>query len=513
MKISIKSKLPFLVGILIICGLKLQFCTKPNTKGYLEIDRLPNIDPDYIGSVIPPNIAPLNFKIKERAANYYVEIYTLKSNRKRIRLQTDQIVKIPHRSWRRLLFQNRGEELLIDVYFKDSDLGWQKYRTIRNRIANQKIDSHVVYRLINPGYALWWEMGIYQRNIENFDESPIFTNRVTKHNCMNCHAFCKHNPETMLFHLRGNYGGTMFVKGNKAQKINTKTDYTMSAGVYSAWHPNGRHVAFSINRIVQSFHAQKDASIHVWDNVSDLAVYDTETNVVTTSPKVSTKGLENLPEWSADGKYLYYCSGPELTKETKYNEYRYDLMRIPYSVETNQWGEVEPVLIVSKLSKSVSFPKISPDGKYLLFTMSDYGYFAIHFNSSDLYLLDLTTGAYRLLPVNSPSSESYHSWSSNGRWFVFASKRKDGLCSRLYISYIDPAGNAAKPLLLPQKDPDFYDTLIMNYNVPELIAGAVDIKRWKLIRAARGDLLQAQFDPEVDVDALSGATKVVKPEK
>jgi len=513
MKISINTKISFLIGIFFIYSLGLPFCAKPSIKGYLEIDRLPNIAPDYIGSVIPPNIAPLNFKIKERAANYYVEIYTRKSNRQRIRLRTDQIVKIPQRSWRRLLSQNRGEELLIDIYFKAPDLGWQKFHTIRNYIAKQKIDSHLVYRLINPGYILWWEMGIYQRNIENFDESPIFTNRVTKHNCMNCHSFCQHNPEIMLFHLRGDYGGTMIVKGNQAQKVNTKTDYTMSAGVYPAWHPDGRHVAFSVNRISQSFHARKDASIYVRDNVSDLVVYDTETNILTTSPEVSTKRLENLPEWSPDGKYLYFCSGPEVTQETKYNEYRYDLMRIPYNVETNQWGKVEPVLIANKQGKSVSFPKISPDGKYLLFTMSDYGYFAIHFNSSDLCLLDLTTGAYRQLPVNSPSSESYHSWSSNGRWFVFASKRQDGLCSRLYISYLDPAGNAAKPFLLPQKDPEFYDTFIMNYNVPELITGSVDISRSKLLKTALGGLLQAKFDPEVDVDGLSGATKIVKPKE
>jgi hypothetical protein len=513
MKIFIKSNLTFLIGILIICGLGLQFCTKPNIKKTLEIDRLPSIDPDYSGIVIPPNIAPLNFKIKERAADYYVEIYTPKSEHNRIHLQTGRIVKIPRSSWRHLLSRNRGQELLIDVYFKEPGLGWQKYHTIKNYIANQKIDSHVAYRLINPGYVLWWDMGIYQRNLENFNESPIFTNRVTKHNCMNCHSFCNHNPEIMLFHMRGNYGGTMFIKGNKVQKINTKTDYTMSAGVYPAWHPDGRHVAFSVNRIVQSFHAQKDASIHVWDNASDLVVYDTETNLVTTSPRVSTKRLENLPEWSPDSKYLYFCSGPEVTQETKYNEYRYDLMRISYNVETNQWGKVEPVLLASQLGKSVSFPKISPDGKYLLFTMSDFGYFAIHFNSSELYLLDLTTGAYRQLPVNSPSSESYHSWSSNGHWFVFASKRRDGLCSRLYISYLDSAGNAAKPFQLPQKDPEFYDTFIMNYNVPELIAGSVDINRWQLFKAARGEFLQAKFDPAVDVDALSGASKVANPQK
>ena len=184
-------------------------------------------------------------------------------------------------------------------------------------------------------------------------------------------------------------------------------------------------------------------------------------------------------------------------------------MRILYDVDKNQWSDVETVISAEKTGKSVSFPKISPDGKYLLFGMNDYGYFNIHFKSSDLYLLNLKTKQFRKLPVNSEHSESYHSWSSNSRWFVFASKRKDGLCSRLYFSHVDSAGNASKPFVMPQKDPAFYDTFIKNYNVPELINGPVTISYWKLMQAAYQNPLKAKFDSTVDVDALSGATKVI----
>src|SRR5665647_1707249 len=80
---------------------------------------------------------------------------------------------------------------------------------------------------------------------------------------------------------------------------------------------------------------------------------------------------------------------------------------------------------------------------------------------SDLYLMDLRTKKYqRLDAVNSNRSECWHSWSSNGRWFVFSSKRRDGLLTRPYFSYFDSQGQAHKPFLLPQKDPaDFYDSL------------------------------------------------------
>ena len=498
----------FLVVILtVFC---LQNCSKAMPEDYMEIARLPNIDPDYKNIVIPPNIAPLNFKINEEGKKFYIDIYTDSKDGKHIEIKSgNNIVTIPIKKWKTILSENQGKKIYIDIYIKDEESNWIKFRAIENKIAKEKIDSHIAYRLINLGYVLWREMGIYQRNLENFDESAIFKNRVTSENCMNCHSFATKNPGTMMFHMRGDYGGTMIVQNGRAKKINTSTDYTMSAGVYPAWHPDGNHIAFSVNQVVQQFHAQKDRSIFVWDKASDLVVYNTRTNTITTSPQVSTKRLENLPEWSPDGKYLYFCSAPEWG-DKEYYELKYDLMRIPLDVETNKWGDIEEVISSGETGKSVSFPKISPDGKYLLFCMSDYGYFSIHFPSSDLYLLDLKANNYRKLDINSKHSESFHSWSSNSRWFVFASKRKDKLCSRLYFSYVDSLGNVYKPFLMPQKDPSYHNTYIMNYNVPELIAGPVSVGRWDLIRAAHEEPLRVKFDSTVDIDALSGATKVLR---
>jgi hypothetical protein len=512
MRVFYKSINQVFFGLILII-LCLQNCANSIPRDYTTIDRLPNIDPDYTGITIPPNIAPLNFKINEEGTEFYIDIYVDTKDSESIRINSKKnIVIIPIKKWKRLISENRDKELYIDIYIKDKHNSWNKFRPIENKIAKEGIDSHVAYRLINLGYELWREMGIYQRNIENFNESAIFTNRMTEENCMNCHSFCNNNPETMMFHMRAAYGGTMLVKNGNVSKVNTGTEYTMSAGVYPAWHPDGNHIAFSVNKIYQSFHAQKDKSIYVWDKASDLVVYDIQKNTITTSPKVSTKRMENLPNWSPDGKYLYFCSGPEWLSKEQLNVSKYDLMRIFYDVETNEWGEVEPILTARETGKSISFPKISPDGKYLLFCMSDYGYFSINFPSSDLYMLDLKTKQYRKLNINSEYSESYHSWSSNSRWFVFASKRKDGLCSRLYFSYVDTLGNVYKPFLMPQKDPTFYDTYIMNYNIPELINGPVTVSHWKLMQVALKAPMNANFDSTIDIDALSGATKIVKKE-
>ena len=93
---------------------------------------------------------------------------------------------------------------------------------------------------------------------------------------------------------------------------------------------------------------------------------------------------------------------------------------------------------------------------------------------------------YRRLETNSDKSESWHSWSSNGRWIAFSSKRQSGVFTRTYISYIDRQGRSNSPLLLPQKDPAYYDSCLWTYSVPELIQEPVVVKKEKLGSVVRG---------------------------
>ena len=108
------------------------------------------------------------------------------------------------------------------------------------------------------------------------------------------------------------------------------------------------------------------------------------------------------------------------------------------------------------------------------------------------------------LRVNSNRSESWHAWSSNGRWIVFASKRRDGLFGRLYISYVDADGRTRKPFLLPQEDPAFYDSFLKTYNVPEMIKEPVQIHWRHLLEAAldQSGTLQASLDPNVKLSPV-----------
>ena len=113
-----------------------------------------------------------------------------------------------------------------------------------------------------------------------------------------------------------------------------------------------------------------------------------------------------------------------------------------------------------------------------MFTMSDYGNFSIWHKEADLWLLNLKDGnLHPINEVNSNDTESFHNWSSNSHWFVFSSRRGDGLYTRLYLASIDENGNVSKPFLLPQIEPfNYYDRLIYSYNVPEFINEPLNLK-------------------------------------
>lgn len=90
--------------------------------------------------------------------------------------------------------------------------------------------------------------------------------------------------------------------------------------------------------------------------------------------------------------------------------------------------------------------------------------------------MDLTDGSVRAMDeINSPDTESYHSWSSNGRWVIFSSRRTDGNFTRLYIAHIDKDGRGTKPFELPQADPSYHHELMRSYNIPEFMRGPVTI--------------------------------------
>jgi hypothetical protein len=471
----------------------LLLACSPSGNSIEETNEKIQILPDYSGITIPYNIAPLNFTILKAADRYFVEMGN-ERNKKMITIKSgDGTIHIPVLKWHKLLDQCRGGNIYLTIYLK-ADRHWTRFPVVINHVVNEPIDRFLVYRIIEPGFETWKTMGIYQRCLENFNEKPILTNNLSDDNCMNCHSFCMNSSKTMLFHMRAANSGTVIYRNGKLTKVNTKTARTISPAVYPAWHPGGRYVAFSVNQIIQTFHASKQKRIEVIDTLSDLIIYDTQTNSEFSNSAISSAGrFETFPAWSPDGKYLYYCSARALPY-TASDRIRYDLLCIAFDTASCRFGKVDTVLSSSRLGRSVSFPRVSPDGKFISFCLSNYGTFSIWHKESDLYLKNLVTGEITRPEINSENSESYHSWSSTGRYIVFSSRRDDGLFTRFFFAYVDSSGMAHKPFILPQENPEFYNSFLKSYNIPELVTSEVPLNPGTLLPVIHSKPVPASFD-------------------
>ncbi|MCY3022704.1 MAG: cytochrome C biosynthesis protein [Planctomycetota bacterium] len=438
--------------------------------------RPPRISPDYTGVVLPPNIAPLNFTVAEPGKRYRVTIRSAAG--RPIELSSrDPSVAIPAKAWKELLRANTGQALYVDVAVQTAEGTWTTFGTITNTIAREDIDGFLVYRLLKPLFNIYHTMGIYQRNLETFEETEVLANTRIDSGCLNCHTFLNHSPRSMSFNVRSITCGNPMILVRNGEVART----SFTAG-YMSWHPSGRLIAFSKNKLTQFFHTVGECR-DVFDAESSLAIYRVDSNVIVNPPSIAQpEMLETWPSWSPDGRHLYFCSAPKLPQE-RFREVRYSLMRVAYDLEKDSWGALETLVSAEQTGRSAAQPRVSPDGRYLLFCICKYGSFPIYQQSSDLFLMDLTTRQYRRLEINSEQSESWHCWSSNSRWIVFSSKRLDGLFARPHFSYVDEQGKVQKPFILPQKDPAFYDSFIKTYNVPELIREPVAVKPEELARA------------------------------
>jgi len=413
------------IYVLIACALVIftLFCVfrgnKMSIAQYTAVNQPAKIRPDYTGAVIPPNIAPLNFIIQHEGIGYFVRVHSEKGEPIEIFSKTPRI-SIPKRAWHKLLDVNRDRPLHLDVFVKSPEKTsspqgenepWSRFETLTCHVAREDIDPVLVYRRIRPGHGIWRNMGIYQRNLNSFEESVILNNEYFKHGCVNCHTFCGNHPEKILFGIRSvDYGSSaLLLEDDRVQKIGTKFGYT-------SWHPSGRLAAFSVNKVRQFFHSAADEVREVIDFDSLMAYYLVDSQTVKTTKDLARKDrLETYPTWSADGQYMYFCSAPITWSDRSvvpesHDQIKYDLVRVRYDLDRDRWGSLETVLSTRETGLSILLPRISPDGRWLLFCMCDYGCFPVYRPSSDLYMMDLEaarrTGEYpyRRLEINSDKS-------------------------------------------------------------------------------------------------------------
>ena len=127
--------------------------------------------------------------------------------------------------WKRLLSASKGTDILVSVYAK-RDGAWICYKPYTLSVAEEDIDSFLSYRLIQPGYELYRQLGIYQRNLTNWDVHTVYENNREyddkENHCINCHNYRSNSSADMMFHVRANFGGTVIIQNGKAHKVQLK---------------------------------------------------------------------------------------------------------------------------------------------------------------------------------------------------------------------------------------------------------------------------------------------------
>ena len=489
-----------LVLTIVFSFLLLSSCGGPSVPSvFTQKDQLPAIYPDYTQVTVPVNMAPLSFEY-DGGADEMVARYAVGN---------DDIVcngQPGIDEWHSLAQKAKGNAITVEVYTRNGDQ-WTRFKPFSIFVSPDSIDPYISYRLIAPSFISYEALTINQRCLENYDESVIYDNKLCGFEkdgqCINCHHYQWYNPQRLQYHARQYQGGTVIAYDGKMKKVNMRNDSILSAGVYPAWHPWLNLIVYASDKTLQNFHTVNPNKVEVYDEESDIIAYNVETDEVTNLENSDTE-FEVFPAWAPDGKMLYYCSAHFERQDTattkakevqrRFRELKYSIYRKAFDPDTRQFGPRELVFDAAARDSSATFPRISPDGRYLLFTMGHYGYFHIWHHDADLWLMDLASGAVQpFAEVNSPDTESYHSWSSNGRWIIFSSRRNDGTFTRPFIAHVDKDGHATKPFELPSEDPDYHRQFLRCYNIPEFMKGPVTITPQAFADVLKGDAVNVKY--------------------
>ena len=438
------------------------------------VDELPLIYPDYVGVTVPADMAPLNFEM-DGADRLDVTVRGSKAGELHV---SGEWADFDIDDWHALTRQNRGGVLTVSVS-AEADGQWRQYRDFTITVsADSLTDWGLTYRRITPGYEVGGNIGLYQRDIHSFDEDAIMQESAVPGRCFNCHTPNRTDPRWLTMQIRGEGGGTMVQIDGHQHWLNTKTDSTKAAGSYAYWHPSGNYCAYATNTVHQSFFVGRGQRIEAYHEFSNVVVLDVRKNELILSPKLmTTSHLEIFPAFSSDGKYLYYSTSDSCRVPAEYEKVKCSICRRPFDADSGTFGEqVDTLLNGPATDKSYTLVRPSYDGRWLMFTVTSRSNFPVFQKDADLWLMNVETGQTRALSeANSDDTDSYHNWSSDSHWFVFTSKREDGMYGRLYLAHVGQDGTVSKPFLLPQRQPrKYYREMMDSYNVPDFTRTRVD---------------------------------------
>jgi Flp pilus assembly protein TadD len=296
--------------------------------------------------------------------------------------------------------------------------------------------------------------------------------------CANCHSFSR-DGKTMGMDLDGpaNDKGLyaivpvkpeMAIRNQDVISWSSIRDKTVSAsriGFMSQVSPDGKYVLtnyrgqttdlsngyFTVNfkdyRFLQVFYPTR--SIVAW--------YDRVTGQKQPLPGADDPAyVQTNAVWSPDGKYVVFARAvardpytpgmkmPEHANDPEEPQVQYDLYWVPFN--DGKGGRPTPIAGASHNGMSNSFPKVSPDGRWIVWVKCRNA--QLMRPDSQLYIVPAPSGgATRRMRCNTSLMNSWHSFSPNGCWLVFSSKSRSPY-TQMYLTHIDEQGNDSPAILI-----------------------------------------------------------------
>ena len=359
------------------------------------------------------------------------------------------------------------------------------------RGSSDPVDGVLFYREVKPPFLsasedlsrVRWRCG----SISNPSPPVVLANPVV---CGNCHSFSRDGRWMgMDFDYRGDKSayaivptqGRMDVQADQLIHWDTyaSPERFSTTGLASQVSPDGRYVVASIKELFVSLPINTVAQSLIFFPIKGiLVVYDREQKTIRALPGADNPAyVQCNPAWSPDGRQIVFARADAVDAPVPpssfflsprdgwafmrtHKEYRYDLYTIPFN--EGRGGPAQPLRGASRNGMSNSFPKYSPDGRWIVFCQAKNYLFLQP--DSQLYIVPAEGGEARKMRCNLKGMNSWHSWSPNGRWLVFTSNAFSPY-TQLFLTHIDQEGNSSPAVALPHlTDPEWA------INVPEFMA-------------------------------------------
>ena len=288
--------------------------------------------------------------------------------------------------------------------------------------------------------------------------------------CANCHSFSK-DGKTLALDVDGpqNDKGTYAIV-SLAPRTSIRTEDVFTWNDFPDKPPGHRTIGFMAQISPDARYAVTTVNEDVFvDNFKDyrflqvfyptrgiLAWYDRSTRRIRALPGADNPNfVQTNGFWSPDGKYLVFARAgarDAYPKGRKLAEYagdplepaiQYDLYRIPFN--GGKGGRPKAIAGASNNHMSNSFPKVSPDGRWIVFVQSRNG--QLMRPDGVLYIVPSEGGQARRMRCNTALMNSWHSFSPNGRWLVFSSKSRSPY-TQMFLTHIDEEGNDSPAILI-----------------------------------------------------------------